>query len=414
MKQLQFWMLVLLIIISGIELKSQNLTFNELITLRTKSFDEIDQFLGSRYWRFISIDESNFWTKTVTWAYQKNDTKALAWFKLNLNSFGSNNIIYQTSTTSTINNIKSKMKELGYKSSGTSINEDRVVTNYYNKDYNISLYSVPETDDNPSYYVIEIFKKIPPPPPPTAAQKRRMAEERRIQDSIEAAEREADSLAAVEASLVPIEGTNVCVYGNCINGKGIYSYVDGIFYDGAWENGVRQGFGILEFKTGGKYEGMWEDDKYNGKGTLTMPDVFIYVGEFKDNNYNGNGTLTFASGTKYTGQFIDGKYHGYGTLVNINGTKYVGQFKDDYYDGYGILTFPDKTRQIGCFKMGEFVDVKIEGTNICVFGDCSNGQGIYSYETGTFYSGEWGDDKRNGYGYMEGGFEAWHGYFNHP
>ena len=56
-----------------------------------------------------------------------------------------------------------------------------------------------------------------------------------------------------------LSAKGVCVEGDCINGKGSKTQVNG-----------------------DKYVGGWKDGKENGQGTFTRPDGSRYVGEWKD------------------------------------------------------------------------------------------------------------------------------------
>ena len=51
-----------------------------------------------------------------------------------------------------------------------------------------------------------------------------------------------------------------------------------------------------------------EGDCYNGEGTLTSLDGAKYVGKFKDGKKHGQGTFTYPDGSKNVGEFEDDKY----------------------------------------------------------------------------------------------------------
>jgi hypothetical protein len=71
----------------------------------------------------------------------------------------------------------------------------------------------------------------------------------------------------------------------------------------------------------------------DGKGTYTWDNGDKYVGEYKDNLRDGLGTYTWANGDKYVGEFKDGKSHGQGTLTNVDGTVEEGQWENDKFLG---------------------------------------------------------------------------------
>ena len=153
-----------------------------------------------------------------------------------------------------------------------------------------------------------------------------------------------------------------CVFGDCINGQGTYTYANGDIYEGEWKNDKRNGTGTYTFG-----EGTNEGD--------------VYTGDFKDNLYHGNGTYTWVSGDKYVGEYRDDQEHGQGTMNWASGQKYAGEWKDGEMSGQGtiILTSGDK-------YVGEFKD------------SSRNGNGTYTWTDGTVYVGEWKNDKRNGTG----------------
>ena len=59
--------------------------------------------------------------------------------------------------------------------------------------------------------------------------------------------------------------------------NGVYTYVDGSKYDGAWDNDKRNGqgitlqrIGLYYYSNGDKYEGNWKDDIKYGKGNFPL------------------------------------------------------------------------------------------------------------------------------------------------
>ena len=72
---------------------------------------------------------------------------------------------------------------------------------------------------------------------------------------------------------------------------------------------------------------------------------------------------------------------GQGTYTWPNGQKYVGEFRDGKANGQGIYTWPNGQKYVG-----EFRDNK------------ANGYGIYTWPNGEKYEGEFRDDKSEGHG----------------
>jgi hypothetical protein len=73
--------------------------------------------------------------------------------------------------------------------------------------------------------------------------------------------------------------------------------------------------------------------------------------------------------------------NGQGTYTWPSGSKYVGQFKDNKFDGQGSYTWPDGLKYVGQWKDGNF-----------------DGQGTYTSPSGEKYVGQFKDDIRNGQG----------------
>ena len=198
-----------------------------------------------------------------------------------------------------------------------------------------------------------------------------------------------------------------CWEGDCLHGRGSYTYEDGRKYVGQWSYATRSGQGTMTWPDGQKYVGNWIDDvmtgqgtmtwpsgqKYvgqfkdgkikNGQGTMTWPDGQKYVGQYKDLKYNGQGTYTWPSGQKYVGQFKDGKYNGQGTMIYTAGQKYVGNWINNVRTGEGTQTWPSGQKYVGQFKDDKY-----------------NGQGTMTFENDGEYVGNWSDDVRTGQGTM--------------
>ena len=65
------------------------------------------------------------------------------------------------------------------------------------------------------------------------------------------------------------------------SGNGKYSYINGDYYDGEWQNHVRHGQGTYVYAdTGSKYTGTWKDGKREGQGEFIHAN-HKYVGPWK-------------------------------------------------------------------------------------------------------------------------------------
>ena len=68
-----------------------------------------------------------------------------------------------------------------------------------------------------------------------------------------------------------------------------------------------------------------EGNCVDGQGTFTTLNGDQYSGEFKDNKGHGQGTFTTLNG-QYSGEFKDGKMQGQGTFTTLNG-QYSGELR---------------------------------------------------------------------------------------
>ena len=61
----------------------------------------------------------------------------------------------------------------------------------------------------------------------------------------------------------------------------------------------------------------------NGYGVYTWADGMIYEGEFKDDKKNGHGIFTWADGSKFKGQFFNGEIKGQGEYIDSKTGKHL-------------------------------------------------------------------------------------------
>ncbi|TGN19796.1 MORN repeat-containing protein [Leptospira idonii] len=150
-----------------------------------------------------------------------------------------------------------------------------------------------------------------------------------------------------------------CINGNCKIGFGTLELRDGSYYVGSFYNSKFHDFGTFIASNGDKYEGYWHRGEKNGYGKYSYSDGSIYEGSFKRNKKSGKGRFTWPDSTVLEGSFIEGEPN-----------------------GDTIVTLPSKVVLKGFYKDGIVI----------------NGQGIYIYDNGTRYIGDWKDGKRHGYG----------------
>ena len=134
---------------------------------------------------------------------------------------------------------------------------------------------------------------------------------------------------------------------------------------------------LLLFSSIGFSQECTEGNCTDGQGTMTYADGDKYVGEWLNDKRTGQGTYTFASGNKYVGEFLNDKRHGYGLEIKTDGTEYLGEWENNVI-----------IRQISINNP----------RNECFYGDCINGFGVYTWESGHRYEGDYLNGKRSGQG----------------
>lgn len=189
----------------------------------------------------------------------------------------------------------------------------------------------------------------------------------------------------ITALIISICSYSQCKSGDCDNGKGIYQFEGGNYFQGEFKNGdIFKG--KLHFKeTGSIEEGTFLNNELNGPNCRRTTNIQTRSGTFKEGklisgiliqkevehtdryegtfNQNskliGEGTFTRTSNIK--GKFIrKGNFNNgvlndkNGYILNFDGSYYNGEVKDNYPDGAGKMTFPNDNIQEGIFLDGIF------------------------------------------------------------
>ncbi len=206
-----------------------------------------------------------------------------------------------------------------------------------------------------------------------------------------------------------------CTEGNCVNGEGTYVYSDGTKYTGEFENSEADGFGVCYYANGNVYTGQFKDHKTSGYGAWAYPDgrkqngyydingnfvdaTALTKGCFSGNCENGYGTYYYDNGTIYIGNFQNGQCHGQGTCYFEDGSMYVGQWAKHMFNGQGVHYTTSGVIERGFFQDHKFVGEESGGEVGCISGNCIDGFGIYKYDDGGIYTGEFVDSYREGQG----------------
>jgi hypothetical protein len=163
----------------------------------------------------------------------------------------------------------------------------------------------------------------------------------------------------------------------------------------------QNGWGVYEWKTGSnngdKYVGEFKDGYMEGYGVYTWHSGEKYVGAWVKGLQAGYGTQYYADGTKSSGYWLDSKVpgtkytsaaciggdceNGYGVWVYDSGDMFLGNFKDGYRSGLGTYLYANGEKYVGNYENNK-----------------RNGNGLYNWTDGSYYSGDWKDGNQEGYG----------------
>merc|ERR1719494_1553174 len=120
--------------------------------------------------------------------------------------------------------------------------------------------------------------------------------------------------------------------------KGVYMFPNGDKYDGEINHSVdgvimTSGYGKHQSVEGVVYEGNWQEDKMNGRGKLVHPSGAIYEGDFSNNMMHGQGKYIFPDASVYEGPFLENRMQGHGDFTDSSGQVWTGMFNGKNADG---------------------------------------------------------------------------------
>ena len=206
------------------------------------------------------------------------------------------------------------------------------------------------------------------------------------------------------------------------HGQGIYSWRDGVVYEGDMEWGAVTGRGTLTWPGGNRYEGDVRGGLPHGTGRQVVGDA-VYDGEWCDGLRHGQGRLVIggSDGLTYTGGWSHDAREGAGVCVFANGDHYSGDWRDDRRCGRGTMVWASRAEEY----RGDWVDGLPHGEGEHVWwlrlprsklrasqtprcnryvGEfrrgARGGYGRMLYANGGYYEGEWEDDQREGRGVL--------------
>lgn len=220
-----------------------------------------------------------------------------------------------------------------------------------------------------------------------------------------------------ETALKTLSSGN-CKFGDCSNGYGRYTYESGYTYEGDFVDGYRVGYGVLSWPTSEFYGGEWLDGIRHGYGSYGA-DGSLWQGYWKDDVWVGDSVVVndvISSRKKGSGDdlvipatvmdlheameddnFItqianSGKSgclwgdctDGIGLYVSDGFSVHLGTFTDGYYYGYGET-----------FYLGDYRGHVYKGK---YFGGYRDGFGSYYFPDGEVFHGFWWLDSKDGFG----------------
>lgn len=194
-----------------------------------------------------------------------------------------------------------------------------------------------------------------------------------------------------------------CISGDCINGMGTYQWTSGAIYTGQFQNGNRNGYGQYNFPNGDVYVGEWQNNERHGYGVYfytTLADYKSYSGEWEKGLRSGIGIMLFDD------EKIAPRFGIWKNNTFVNKYENLGCLEGDCYEGYGIYVWEDGTRYEGNFKEGQRSGegTYYYSTGAKYVGNQVNGNrhgfGTYYDPSGGKYSGEWVNDEKEGEGTM--------------
>lgn len=192
-----------------------------------------------------------------------------------------------------------------------------------------------------------------------------------------------------------------CVSGDCDNGFGTWKWDNGTIYQGEFQNKARGGYGYYLFENGDIYVGEWQNNKRHGYGVYYFSNHSAYKrysGEWKANQRSGMGILHYNDdkiaarfGVWEAGEFkyryedlgcLEGNcYEGFGVYVWNDGARYEGNFVEGKRNGEGVYYYSKGSKYVGTQE-----------------NDRRHGWGTYYYASGSKYVGEWVYETKEGRG----------------
>lgn len=138
-------------------------------------------------------------------------------------------------------------------------------------------------------------------------------------------------------------------------------------YYGTVKNGRYDGYGTLSIGDSTIYAGQWRCGKRSGKGVSHDSLHHRIVGTWRADTLV-RGTWTDSTGT-YSGEMNrDAIAHGHGTFADTQQGFYSGQWRDGQRTGFGFALLPKKHLRIGEWSKNRFLGERLEYTADRIYG----------------------------------------------
>ena len=143
--------------------KGQNVSIDELISLRTQPLGSVEEFLTPRKWTMLSANEGDY-KSMVTFAYKKsldNDT-AHSFLYLYYISDTPNRLGIQVHLATTYNLYMARIKALGYKLTKSFIDDGSIIKVYEANGSTIQIKTTTQEQDSATknYYKFMFFYSL--------------------------------------------------------------------------------------------------------------------------------------------------------------------------------------------------------------------------------------------------------------
>lgn len=133
---LPFLFITILLVFGASKLYSQNLSIDELVSLRKNDIAYAEEFLSTKGWGLLTSEHGeDYKFSSVSFAYKKSsyDDKAESFLTYLFNPLEVRRIIIQIHKKDTYNNYLLKIKNLGCKLVDNSIGDNEIVKTYRGK-----------------------------------------------------------------------------------------------------------------------------------------------------------------------------------------------------------------------------------------------------------------------------------------